>query len=289
MNKCIVLVVVSVFLFANPILSQQVPNGNFESWYNESNYQNPTNWDTPNSTTGSLNIFTVTKETSIVQNGTASAKIQSKSIFGTPIPGLITLGDFNVNIGNFQSSIVGGFPFNFKPNVLKGYYQYEPVFGDQAFIGVILLRQNGNLWDTIASGNFKPSSTVLNWTQFSININYSNNQLTPTHLNIIILSSDKDYPQPNSILYIDNLTFEYNNNINSELINNPTIETNKNQLLIKNIQKPYIVEIYDITGKLIIKENITSERIYSLKNNSIYIVHLKNNTFSKTQKIITSF
>jgi hypothetical protein len=286
MKKCVFLII-QIILF-NFIHSQQVPNGNFENWYNESNYQNPQFWDTPNSVTGSLNIFTVTKETAIVQNGTASAKIQSKSIFGTPIPGLITLGDFNVNINTFQSSIEGGYPFTHKPNILKGYYQYEPVSGDQAFIGVVLLKQNGSLWDTIASGNFRPSQKVINWMPFTININYFNTQITPTHLNIIILSSDKDYPQPNSILYIDNLTFEYNNSVNTETIKEPFIQANKNQIQISNIDKEYSIEIFDITGRLIIKEIINSNKYYNLKNNSIFIVQLKSNNYTKTQKIVTN-
>lgn len=111
--------IILLLAFYKIAYEQQVPNGNFESWYNESNYQNPQYWDTPNSTTGSLNIFTVIRETSIVQSGNSSVKIQSKSIFGTPIPGLITLGDFNVNITTLQSSITGGYPFTYKPVCLK--------------------------------------------------------------------------------------------------------------------------------------------------------------------------
>lgn len=265
---------------------QQVPNGNFETWYNESNYQNPQYWDTPNSTTGSLNIFTVVRETSIVQNGTSSVKIQSKSVFGTPIPGLITLGDFNVNITTLQSTITGGYPFTYKPSVLKGYFQYEPVNNDQAFIGVILLRQNGTAWDTIATGNYKPTGTVLSWTPFTIPIQYTNTQLTPTHLNIIILSSDKDYPQPNSILYIDNLTFEYNSSIASSSLDKEPILLWQNQsLYISNIKMPTEVEILDITGKSIVKQQIISDISIPLKPKNIYIVRLKSNSFLTTKKI----
>jgi len=176
-----------VFLFTLMyyfILAQQVPNGDFEQWYNESNYQNPTYWDTPNSTTGSLGIFCVSKETGIVQHGSSSIKIESKSVFGTPIPGLATLGDFNVNIITFVSTIEGGYPFTYKPSVLKGYYQYEPMYGDEAFIGVLLLKQNGNSWDTLAQGNFKTTNTVLTWTPFTVTLNYTNYQDTPTHLKL---------------------------------------------------------------------------------------------------------
>ncbi len=278
-----IILLLVIYIMAN---GQQVPNGNFEIWYNESNYQNPEYWDTPNSTTASLNIFTVVRETGIVQNGNSSVKIQSKSLFGTPIPGLITLGDFNVNPATLQSNITGGYPFTYKPSMLKGFFQYEPVNYDQAFIGIVLLRQNGSNWDTIATGNFKPTGTVLSWTPFSIPIQYIDNQTTPTHLNIIILSSDKDYPQPNSILYIDNLTFEYNNSLTTSSFEKEPILIWHNQALnISNIKTPTEIEILDITGKNIVKQQITSDISIVLKSKNIYIVRLKSNSFLITKKI----
>lgn len=170
--------------------------------------------------------------------------------------------------------------------MLKGYFQYEPVNNDQAFIGVILLRQNGSNWDTIATGNYKPTGTVLSWTPFTIPIQYINNQSNPTHLNIIILSSDKDYPQPNSILYIDNLTFEYNNSVATSLLDKEPILIWQNQALnISNIKTPTEIEILDITGKSIIKQQITSDISIALKPKNIYIVRLKSNSFLTTKKI----
>lgn len=267
-------------------LSQQVPNGNFESWYNESNYQNPTYWDTPNSTTGSLNVFCVQKENSIVQNGTAAAKIQSKSIFGTPIPGLVTLGDFNVNIINFVSTIEGGYPFTFKPTILKGFYQYEPINGDQAFIGVLLLKQNVNVWDTIAQGNFKTTATVLNWTPFTININYSNLSETPTHLNIIVLSSDKDAPQPNSTLYIDNLTFEYPLISETSSLNKVQLYTYQNKVIINNIETNSQITVFNSNGQIVFEKYIHDANYsFNIEQKGIYFVSIKSNQNVLNKKI----
>jgi len=267
-------------------LSQQVPNGNFESWYNESNYQNPTYWDTPNSTTGSLNVFCVQKENSIVQNGTAAAKIQSKSIFGTPIPGLVTLGDFNVNIINFVSTIEGGYPFTYKPTILKGFYQYEPINGDQAFVGVLLLKQNGNVWDTIAQGNFKTTATVLNWTPFTININYSNLSETPTHLNIIVLSSDKDAPQPNSTLYIDNLTFEYPLISETSSLNKVQLYTYQNKVIINNIETNSQITVFNSNGQIVFEKYIHDANYsFNIEQKGIYFVSIKSNQNVLNKKI----
>ncbi|GAB4449435.1 MAG: hypothetical protein Fur0028_04690 [Bacteroidales bacterium] len=267
-------------------LSQQVPNGNFESWYNESNYQNPTYWDTPNSTTGSLNVFCVQQENSIVQNGTAAAKIQSKSIFGTPIPGLVTLGDFNVNIINFASTIEGGYSFTYKPTILKGFYQYEPINGDQAFVGVLLLKQNANAWDTIAQGNFKTTSTALNWTPFTININYSNLSETPTHLNIIVLSSDKDAPQPNSTLYIDNLTFEYPLNSETSSLNKVQLYTYHNKVIINNSEPNSQITVFNSNGQIVFDKNIHDANYsFNIEQKGMYFVCIKSNQNMLNKKI----
>lgn len=277
----------SILLFISlKTISQQVPNGNFESWYNESNYQNPTYWDTPNSTTGSLNVFCVQQENSIVQNGSAAAKIQSKSIFGTPIPGLVTLGDFNVNIINFVSTIEGGYPFTYKPSILKGYYQYEPMNGDQAFIGVLLLKQNGNVWDTLGQGNFKTTATALNWTPFTVTINYNNTSETPTHLNIIILSSDKDAPQPNSILYIDNLSFEYPLNASLNANNQINVYTFHDLLTINNLKPGSDITIINSSGQIYLRKHIDeSDATLKIEKSGIYFVQIQSNEELLTKKI----
>lgn len=274
-------------IFYITVFGQQVPNGNFESWYNESNYENPTYWDTPNSTTGSLNIFTVVKESQYVQNGNYAVKIQSKSILGTPVPGLITLGDFNVNIINFVSTIEGGYPFTYKPKALHGYFQYEPLYGDQAFIGVLLLRQNGNSWDTIADGSFTTTQTALNWTPFTVNINYKN-ELDPTHLNIIILSSDKDAPQPNSTLYIDNLYFEYPT-ISESIDHNiqPTIYMYNENIIVEYPEEVFHVNVYDILQKLLIsKECYNGQNVIPVYTKGLFFVEIISKKQHLTYKIV---
>lgn len=251
-------VLLIVLLISKSLVAQQVPNGDFETWQQSGNYMNPQFWDTPNDVTASLGIFTVTRESSIVQNGSYSLKLQSKSVFGSPIPGLATLGDFSINLFTMQATITGGYPFTYKPVSLSGYYQYEPVFGDEAFVGVLLLRQSGNIWDTIADGNFTTTQQKLSWTPFTITLNYRNND-DPTHLNIIILSSDRNNPQPNSTLYIDNLQFSYPTSI-YEMENPSAIVTYKDNHINVSLRPSLslkIVEVYSLQGQLIARHLIT--------------------------------
>jgi len=247
------IVAMGLLLLTYVVHAQLVPNGNFENWTAASNYDDPTGWDTPNSATASLGIKTVTKESSIVQNGSFAVKLKSGSIFGTPIPGLITLGDFNINIVTFQATITGGTPFTLKPDKMNGFFQYEPVFNDEAFIGVILLKQNGTQWDTIADGNFTTTSNIVTWTPFSITINYRSTD-TPTHLNIIILSSDRNAPQPNSTLYVDNLVFTYPASVEEIQSEYADIFVYDNILHIISKHNSVFassVEVYSVDGRLL--------------------------------------
>ncbi len=232
-------------------IAQQVPNGNFENWTAASTYDDPTGWDTPNSTSSTLGVITVYQESTYVQNGNFAAKLQSKSILGTPIPGLITLGDFDINIMTFEATITGGVPFIHKPEALHGYFQYEPVANDQAFVGVILLKQNGSNWDTIADGSFTSNATVLTWTNFTATLTYRSTD-TPTHLNIIIMSSDRVAPQPNSTFYVDNLTFTYPASV--EEIEKPELNSwvSDGFLNIYSVNQNHsisTVDIYDMQGR----------------------------------------
>ncbi|MFO7723396.1 MAG: hypothetical protein R6V49_09285, partial [Bacteroidales bacterium] len=71
-----------IFTFSLPLFAQQMPNGSFETWTQTGNYAEPNSWNSPNPTTASLGTFTVTRETAVVQSGTAAAKIQTKSALG---------------------------------------------------------------------------------------------------------------------------------------------------------------------------------------------------------------
>jgi hypothetical protein len=251
----------------NPLSAQQVPNGDFENWTGSGNYQDPVSWSTPNSTTASLSTYTVTKETTIKQSGTASAKVQTKSVLGFKIPGLMTLGTFSINLVTMEAKIEGGTPFTGRPNALTGYLQYEPKLGDEGFIGVLLLKQNGTAWDTIGSGSYSTTSTLLTWTPFTVNIDYSHPD-NPTHLNIIILSSDQNNPQPNSTLYIDNLQFQYPIGLSDQTADQaPEMYASNGRIFIQNLPESWgetYVDVFSLDGKLVFRDAITQgELMYS--------------------------
>jgi hypothetical protein len=258
-TRSIITMLVLLFVSINSLNGQQVPNGDFESWTGSGNYQDPVSWSTPNSTTASLGTYTVTKESTIKQSGSFSAKVQTKSVFGFQIPGLMTLGTFSINLTTMEAKIEGGTPFTGRPNTLTGYLQYEPKLGDEGFIGVLLLKQNGTAWDTIGSGSYSTTSTLLTWTPFTVPITYADPS-TPTHLNIIILSSDQNNPQPNSTLYIDNLQFQYPIGLSDQTADQaPEMYASNGRIFIQNLPESWgetYVDVFSLDGRLIFRDAI---------------------------------
>jgi len=239
------------------VSGQGVPNGDFEVWTATGNYQEPDSWSTPNPTTASLGLYTVTRESTLKQSGSYSARLQTRSLFGLQIPGLLTLGTFSINLITMEAKIEGGIPFTWRPESMTGYLQYEPKFGDECFIGVLIMRQNGTGWDTLGNGSYTSTSTLTAWTQFTIPIDYTSSA-TPTHLNIIILSSDRDNPQPNSTLFIDNLQFNYPVNVAGALPEeiSPVVVFQSGRLVIEDAgtgASTLPVSIYETDGRLVWK------------------------------------
>lgn len=272
------------FLMLHAVHAQQVPNGDFENWAGSGNYQNPVSWSTPNSTTASLGLYTVTKESTLKHSGSFSAKVQTKSFLGFQIPGLMTLGTFSINLTTMEAKIEGGTPFTGRPDALTGYLQYEPKLGDIGFIGVVLLKQNGTAWDTIGSGDYSTTSTLLTWTPFTVPITYTDPE-TPTHLNIIILSSDQNNPQPNSTLYIDNLQFQYPIGLGDQTADQaPEMYASNGRVFIQNLPESWgetYVDVFSLDGRLIFKDAIPQgEHNYSTplpesSPSGLYIVRVR--------------
>ncbi len=236
-------------------VGQSVPNGDFEQWSGTGNYEEPVSWSTPNPNTAALSLFTVTKESGLKHTGSYSARLQTRSLLGMPIPGLLTLGTFSINMVTMEATIEGGIPFTHRPVSMSGYIQYDPKLGDECFVGVVLLRQNGSSWDTLGTGNYTTTQSLNTWTEFNIAIDYTSVE-TPTHLNIIILSSDRDDPQPNSTLYIDNLEFQYPIGVEESITSadEPRVYFGAGRLVFEGVDSDRAqlpVSLYSLDGRVV--------------------------------------
>ncbi|HPD24843.1 MAG TPA: PCMD domain-containing protein, partial [Bacteroidales bacterium] len=206
----IILLLLLFYFFA---YSQQVPNGDFELWTGNT----PDQWDTSNESVMGTNFSTVTKE-SVAFSGSYAAKVKNDTKYIFPVgnvtmPGILTLGDFVLDIVNQTGNIVGGKPFPYRPYSLKGYYKSTPLGGNTPMIGIGLSKWNyqTNTRDTIGFSVMYFPNTVNNWTEFEIIINWTSNEV-PDSMNIIIAAADLVSGETfatNSAIFVDNLYFEY--------------------------------------------------------------------------------
>ena len=190
---------------------QAIPNNDLESWGTSGSFDKPVNWNTSNTSVFIGTVTTVTKSTDAF-SGSYSARLESKSPMGfsTVAPGLITLGNFNLNIVQQTGTISGGIPYNDKPLRFKGNFKYAPQGADQCFIAAVLYKYNSStqMRDTLGTALFTSNSTVSSWTAFDVQFEYTSSD-TPDSLNIIVMSSDGRFtPVNGSLLFIDNLSFE---------------------------------------------------------------------------------
>lgn len=290
----------SFFLFVFILISfygfsQTIPNPDFENWTSG----NPDGWQNPNSFTQTYGTVTVTQESASPQSGTYSVKLETKNLFGTAVPGLITNGQISINTSNTPPiTILGGTPFTERPNHFKGYFKYIPATGDYCSIIALLLKKNTttNQFDTIGAAMYNANTTVSTWTQFDALFSYSFGD-TPDTIQVVAVSSNPNAPVVGSILYLDHLYFE------GGTMGNPTLKLNdavqvypnpaNNILNIyfgKPIAKAATINIFNATGQQVKQDiipantQLTSINIYNLKK-GLYFVQVQMGKENYTKKI----
>ncbi len=277
--------------------AQSIPDSTFESWTGGK----PTGWDATNISMG-LSVVTVTQETANPQSGTSSVKMETKSLIGITVPGLITLG--HINVGN-PSTITGGLPFQYIPSKLKGYYKGTPATGDQGFIGVGLSKIIGGVRDTIGQGFMVfPTATAV-WTAFEIPITWAVVD-TPDSLNIIIASSDptpSGTPVVGSLFWVDSLYFEYDPSVGTVQTSKPAFEVSRcypnpltNETTI-NFTSPdnsvYNFSVINMIGVEVYNTQInakTGQNTFHFSAadlpSGIYMYNIKNGVYNQTKSMV---
>ena len=216
MKNSLLFVILSVFIVASMMGQQPVPNGDFEEWEtNILQFQSPIGWANPNSVTaGTLEILTVYPSADVA-HGDSSVFLETRDTMIYIIPGLITLGDFVINLMTATAWVEGGIPFTDRPLALTGSYKSYPAADDFGMVIVQFTKYDSTngVRDTIAAEVMTFPGTVDTWTNFSIPIVF-NTEDNPDTMNIIVVSSNMAAPKADGSMYIDNLAFEYEAGIN---------------------------------------------------------------------------
>jgi len=217
----------------------QIHNGSFENWQNVgSNTEEPSRWNSNKTGTGQATSGPQTcfRETSNPYDGLYSVRIETKSITiifvtfivnGSCSTGRVEAPSTNKSEGfthSIKSDSIYGSTFNGRPDSIVGYYRYTSVSSDYGKIGVFL--HVGNYYDPetpvggnhpdstvnkIASGTFlTPTSSVANWTKFSIPLTYFDSR-NPEYILISMTSSgNQTGGASGSKLWVDGMKAFYN-------------------------------------------------------------------------------
>ena len=259
---------IALIITANSITASAqdvLPNGGFEDWTPNPNYEKPADWNTLNALTYLLNKITAFKTTdpAEVRTGNYAIKLVSKFITTTDFgPAVVTTGSIS------PQGISGGIPINSRPSALTGWYMYSPVGNDNALFEISLLKQGNE----IGSGVHRPGDAVSEWTIFSVPINYTSAE-TPDIIRISLFASEGGDSPPameNSTLYLDDLAYDYSTSVENiyrekslTIFPNPafdfiTVEINDiktERLVIHSLDGKKAKEIAATTGSMKIKMN----------------------------------
>jgi hypothetical protein len=188
-----------------------IPNPGFEDWSGGE----PIGWNTINQSIFGTNFICVTRDQTNPQSGTSCAKIQTVTqniILVGPVtmPGILSLGEITLDILNQTGTVTGGVPIDTRPNMLNGWFRYQPSATDSCIMGIGLSRWNGTGRDTLAYAYKTIGGQHATWEQFSIPIEYLIWEM-PDTMNIMFFSSNllTGSPVTGSTLWVDNLTLEY--------------------------------------------------------------------------------
>ena len=278
----------------------QIPNNGFENWVTVGTTIEPEDWHSAYSLIDSTgNYCPVTKSTDHYPPniGSFSARIANDTaIFNTGIaPGNFLGWGF---ITSTEMNDQPLFPVTGHPIALCGYYKFLPENNDTMNIGVHFYYNGAE----ITSANYKNAVAASNWTSFKVYVDdtlYSN--VDSARVSFEACNEPKNGiggPLGNSVLYIDNLSFD-------NLLSTSIPEKNAKKPLFSLYPNPaydivnlnfdptnkaeMTLTIYNIIGELIRSESIAQNQVQIKTgdlDNGIYMVEIKTKEWSEKQKLI---
>jgi hypothetical protein len=206
--KKILLTLLSGIFLTGTFAQNAIPNPGFETWNPNPSYDDPQGWGTINGLTYILGVKTVTKTTD-KHSGSFAMKLESKTVpLQGVAPGIAATGTINAQ----TQGVDGGVAFNKRPVAMSGWYKYAPAAVDTGSVEAILTKWSGGQRVEIGRAEFKVSNTVSSYTQFNVNFSYSSSNAPDTLVMIILTSSGANTSPNGTVLFIDDLAFDYCSN-----------------------------------------------------------------------------
>jgi hypothetical protein len=199
MNTYRLYILIVILFFRTGIYSQtQLENGDFENW---TNAYNATGWNSEVNFGFTINTAERTTDSN---SGTYAAKLETQSYFTLTVPGMITLGE--IDIQNIMPT--GGVPFADRPTGISFYMKYTSTQDTMLMITYFTKWNPSTLnSDTIGGIFYLKNEEVAEYTKISLPIIYRSEEI-PDTVNILFLSSLVS-GDAGSTLFIDDITMEY--------------------------------------------------------------------------------
>lgn len=248
----------------------QIPNGDFEDWSAVSNCKKGI--DSLNNFFSSENFMyynnlisgnkveycpdnAMPLKSTDKQSGNYALRLGALTYSLNQIPyysyNFVTLGTAELSgSGNNIGIASMGIPFTGRPTKLTGYYKFIPGV-DTDSLNLIVAGYDNLKGDSLFYGQFITSSTQSTYKKFEIKLNYNTaDQSDPIllYIGIIVGSLQTPFIDPNTVAFIDNLVFEYDNPTTSTINYTSTspinvYAANKNINFSENVSDIHVVDM----------------------------------------------
>jgi len=288
-NALLILLLAAQTFFSAAQNTPLLPNGDFENWAAFS----------PCPAIDSIGNFIFLDETlnNLDQNfcNTTPSIFKSTDVYSgnyaVKMTGYYHLGDGvganQISLGNNIAENGRGIPFTGRPTKLIGYYKFTK--GGSDILGISVSAYSTSAGE-IFNEKLTITTSVLNYTKFEIILNYDATITdNPTNLNLTIaIGNTNNQANAATILYIDNLAFEYatttstTNYTSTSAIN--VYAANRNINFSENVSDVHVV---DMVGAQKIQETSTTKTLNAASlTTGMYIVTYKYNDAYYSKKVV---
>ncbi|MDD3878167.1 MAG: T9SS type A sorting domain-containing protein [Bacteroidales bacterium] len=287
MNKLTVLLAILILITIE--IKSQIPNEGFENWITIGNYEDPIGWATMNTLcTGPFYSCTKSTDHYPVTIGNYSIRLENNTSL-TQMTGGYGMAITDTMAYPFEPA----FPITANETSLCGYYKYNSFNDDSMYIRLVFFK-NGLM---IGNNTFVTGTTTSTWTPFTLPLTYPTADSATLFLSAFYPNSQLDGPNGNSVLLVDNLSFnnlvfaETHYTQEKELIRiypNPSsdfvyIETEETNF------SNQILNIYNGIGELIITEKLLQNQQQidvKMLSNGVYVFEFISEIGTEKQKLI---
>ena len=271
---------------------QQIPNGDFETWVQESYGEEPANWGELNLQLsnsffpGILSGTIIKSSSSYSGNYAMELRSITNSIFSSPPDTIIPAVILNLKNSNMDSIKM---KINNKLGSLSGYIKQDIINVDSNFTSIAVLVYS-DLGDLVGVGGEKFDSDIINYTPFDIPILYLDTTAGDS-IEVYITGGNSDLQIPGNVMTIDALELNYlastelseNKLSNLSVFPNPT--NNIINIELENYNGEINLEFYDLSGKLL-KSTISKNLDIEEYSSGIYLLKVAyDNKFQKVKII----